>query len=302
MTIGVAKAVSPAASARLRQTVLAGLLGRGIQLSRTPAMHEAEGAAQGFNYIYRLFDADQMGAEVTVGEVLRAAELCGFAGLNVTYPYKVEILTHLDVLSPAAEAVGAVNTVVLRNGKRYGHNTDLWGFAESFRRHMAGAAAERVLLVGAGGAGAAVAHALVECGAQAIRILDKDVARARALATRIADASRDITASVVAEAAEVDIDGLDGVVNATPVGMAAVPGTPIPAALLQPRLWVADIVYFPLETEFLRRARQAGCRVLPGSGMAIFQAARAFEHFTGQKPEAERMEAAFNTFDRPATG
>lgn len=302
MTIGVAKAVSPAASARLRQTVLAGLLGRGIQLSRTPAMHEAEGAAQGFNYIYRLFDADQMGAEVTVGEVLRAAELCGFAGLNVTYPYKVEILTHLDVPSPAAEAVGAVNTVVLRNGKRYGHNTDLWGFAESFRRHMAGAAAERVLLVGAGGAGAAVAHALVECGAQAIRILDKDVARARALATRIADASRDITASVVAEAAEVDIDGLDGVVNATPVGMAAVPGTPIPAALLQPRLWVADIVYFPLETEFLRRARQAGCRVLPGSGMAIFQAARAFEHFTGQKPEAERMEAAFNTFDRPATG
>ena len=280
--------------------VLTGLLGRGIQLSRTPAMHEAEGAALGLRYVYRLFDTDRISPATTVGDIVEAAELCGFAGLNVTYPYKVAVIEHLDELSPAAEAVGAVNTIVFRDGHRRGHNTDLWGFAESFRRNMADVARENVLLVGAGGAGAAVAHALLECGVGTVHIHDQDATKAEALAGQIAARHGAARAAVSHAIQQIDFGTLDGVVNATPVGMASLPGTPVPPDLLHRGLWVADIVYFPLETELLRQARRIGCRILPGAGMAVFQAARAFEHFTGLKPDEKRMEAAFNAFDRTA--
>ena len=297
-----------AASAFSRQTgrdvaspaILTGLLGRGIQLSRTPAMHEAEGAALGLRYVYRLFDTDRISPATTVGDIVDAAELCGFAGLNVTYPYKVAVIEHLDELSPAAEAVGAVNTIVLRDGRRRGHNTDLWGFAESFRRNMADAPRENVLLVGAGGAGAAVAHALLECGVGTVHIHDQDATKAEALAGQIATRDGAARTAVSHTLKTIDFGTLDGIVNATPVGMASMPGTPVPPDLLHPGLWVADIIYFPLETELLRQARNIGCRVLPGAGMAVFQAARAFEHFTGLKPDEKRMEAAFNAFDRTA--
>ncbi len=301
MSAGGATIVKHPKAATARQPVLAGLLGRGIQLSRTPTMHEAEGAAQGLKYVYRLFDVDRMPADTTVGDVLKSAEICGFAGLNVTYPFKVAVIDHVDELSDAAGAVGAVNTVVFHNGTRRGHNTDLWGFAESFRCSMDGAARDAVALIGAGGAGAAVAHALLECGAARLLVFDQDRSKADALAQKLVARHGRERAVAMPEISAADLAGMDGIVNATPVGTAALPGIPIPVEMLHPRMWVADIVYFPLETELLCQARKIGCRVLPGSGMAIFQAARAFEHFTGLKPDEKRMEAAFNAFDRPAS-
>lgn len=282
---------------KAERAVLTGLIGRGIQLSRSPAMHEAEGAAQGLHYIYRLIDTDLTGPDAGLGEILRAAEICGFAGVNVTYPYKVEVVAHLDSLSEAARLVGAVNTVVFRDGTRVGHNTDCWGFAESFRRGMADAARERVLLIGAGGAGAAVAHALIECGARQLLVADTDRAKADRLAQAICAAHGDGRAIAFG-----DVEGAlarkpDGIVNATPVGMASMPGSPVPEELVTPAMWVADVVYFPLETELLRTARAKGCRTLAGSGMAVFQAVRAFELFTGVKADSERMEATFRSFD-----
>ena len=138
-----------------------GLVGQGIGPSRTPAMHEAEGRALGLDYRYRLLDPAAMPPPRPVlAELLDAAERAGYAGLNVTYPYKTAVMELLDDLSDAARLVGAVNTVVFRDGRRRGHNTDFWGFAESVRRGLPGAALDRVLLVGAGGAGAAIAHAL----------------------------------------------------------------------------------------------------------------------------------------------
>ena len=244
-----------------------------------------------------MFDTDRLPQGTTVPEVLHAAEICGFAGLNVTYPYKIAVIDYLDELSPAARAVGAVNTIVLRDGKRSGHNTDLWGFAESFRRNMADVERRNVLLVGAGGAGAAVAHALIECGVEVLHIFDNERDKAGALADQVCAGTGKGKAVALSGLDETGGTDLDGVVNATPVGMEFLPGMPIPEQMLQPRLWVADIIYFPLETELLRRARQAGCRVLPGSGMAIFQAARAFEHFTGLKSDMRRMEATFNAFE-----
>jgi shikimate dehydrogenase len=274
--------------------VLAGLLGRGIQQSRSPAMHESEAAAQGLRLTYRLFDTERSELARPIGEILDAAEICGFAGLNVTYPHKIEVLDSLDMLSDAARAVGAVNTVVFRNGRRSGHNTDMWGFAESFRQGMAGVARERVLLLGAGGAGVAVAHALMDCEVKRLMVADSDTRRAEALVERLE--LRHPGRAEVSQAAVALAGDLDGIVNATPVGMAKLPGTPIDADLLRPGQWVTDIIYFPLETALLAAARARGCRVLTGTGMAVFQAVRAFELFTGLKADPARMRARFDEF------
>lgn len=260
-------------------------------------MHETEGAARGLRYIYRLFDTEiTQVATPPLEQIIRATEICGYAGLNVTYPYKVEIIEHLDKLSDAAAAVGAVNTVVFRDGKRWGHNTDLWGFAESFRQNMANAKRENALLIGAGGAGAAVAHALVDCGVGTVWITDIDPDKAQALVAQVC-VTHGIDKAKIATDVEAAAALADGLVNATPVGMATLPGTPIAACLLQKDMWVADIVYFPLETELLKAARAKGCMTFPGSGMAVFQAVRAFELFTGIRADAKRMEATFNAFD-----
>jgi shikimate dehydrogenase len=275
--------------------ILVGLLGRGIQLSRTPAMHEAEGRAQGLSYVYTLLDTEMMGEIAPpLDELVAFAEHFGFTGFNVTFPYKQEIIPLLDELSGAAAILGSVNTVVLRRGRRTGHNTDMWGFKESFRRGLAGEKRAEVLLLGAGGAGAAVAQALLESGVERLLVCDVQAERAEALASRLlAGGAQKV--EVVSDLAA-SSSHADGIVNATPVGMAKLPGTPIATDMLRPECWVADIVYLPLETELLREARRRGCRTLSGEGMAVFQAVRAFELFTGLGPDVERMKAAFAAF------
>jgi len=275
------------------RTVLAGLIGAGIQASRTPALHEREGDAQGFRYLYRLIDLDTLGVDAgALPDLLAAAERMGYTGLNITFPCKQAVIGLLHELSDEARGIGAVNTVVLRDGKRIGHNTDCLGFAEGFRRNLSDAPRKRVVQLGAGGAGAAVAHALLSEGVEQLTIFEVDAARAQALADNLNAHFRGQRARVghdlpgaVAEA--------DGLVNTTPVGMAKLPGAPLPLELLHPRLWVAEIVYFPLETELLKHARSLGCRTLDGGHMAVFQAVKAFELFSGVQADAERMLAHF---------
>lgn len=274
-----------------RPDVLVGLMGRGIQLSRSPAMHEREAARLGLSCAYLLIDFDQMAlADADLDAALGAVADLGFHGVNVTYPFKQAVMPLLDQASPEAEVIGAVNTVVF-GPRRTGHNTDAWGFAESFRAQMAGAGLRRVALFGAGGAGSAIGAALTGLGAGEIALVDPDRSRARELARRLErmEAAR----IVVAEDARAAVAGADGVVNTTPVGMSKHPGTPFDPAWLQARQWVADVIYFPRETELLRRARAIGCRTLPGIGMAIGQAARAFEHFTGRRADMAAMAGHF---------
>jgi shikimate dehydrogenase len=272
-----------------RPSFLVGLVGAGIAASRTPALHEREGAEQGLRYIYKLVDLDALALDTgALPELLAAAERFGFAGLNITHPCKQAVIPLLDALSADAEAIGAVNTVVLENGRRVGHNTDWWGFAESFRRELPDVRRDRVVQLGAGGAGAAVAHALLSLGAGELAVIDTAEARARLLAEALCrrfGAGRAIASPGLAEA----MTAADGIVNATPVGMAKYPGTPVPIEMLRPDLWVAEIVYVPLETELLRAAGARGCRTMGGGGMAVFQAAGAFRLFTGHEPDAERM-------------
>tara|TARA_R100001244_G_scaffold132226_1_gene107597 strand:- start:3 stop:809 length:807 start_codon:yes stop_codon:yes gene_type:complete len=252
-------------------------------------MHEREGDAQGMRYVYRLIDLDQLKLDSSaLPDLLTAAQCMGFTGLNITFPCKQAIIPLLDELSEEARGIGAVNTVVLKDGKRIGHNTDCLGFAEGFRRGLPNVACDHVVQMGAGGAGAAVAHALLSEGVRQLSIFDVEAERAQALADNLnhhfgfgrAQVGRDLPA-VMAVA--------DGLVNTTPMGMAKLPGTPVAKALLHNRLWVAEIVYFPLETELLRDARALGCQTLNGGTMAVFQAVKAFELFCGVAPDAQRM-------------
>jgi shikimate dehydrogenase len=276
--------------------ILVGLIGAGIQLSRSPALHEREGARQGLTYIYRLIDLEVLGlGPEALPELVTAARRFAFTGLNITHPCKQAIIPLLDELSADAQELGAVNTVVFeRGGRLVGHNTDWSGFAESFKRELADVSRDRVVLFGAGGAGAAVAHALLILGAGTLSIVDVDEARATGLAADLHGrfgAERAVAAFDLARA----VDAADGIVNATPVGMGSHPGMPVARNLLRPDLWVADIVYFPIETELLRAARELGCRTMAGGGMAVFQAADAFRLFTGLEPDVECMTSHFDS-------
>jgi shikimate dehydrogenase len=281
--------------------VLAGLIGSHIQASLTPALHMREGGEQGLEYRYELFDFDEIAdGPSALTSLVSAAEERGFAGLNITHPSKQTILSALDELSEDAQALGAVNTVVFKDGRKIGHNTDWWGFAESFRRGLNDAPLNHVVQLGAGGAGAAVGYAMLKLGAASLDILDIDAGRMNALVatlTRLFPTQR-VRAVADLRAAMAEADGL---VHATTTGMAKNPGLPLPRELLSPRHWVVEIVYFPLETELLKTARAIGCRTLDGGGMAIFQAVGAFRLFTGITPDANRMARHFDSLARRPT-
>jgi shikimate dehydrogenase len=267
---------------------LLGLIGSGIQASRTPTMHEREGARRGFRTIYRLIDITPLNLTAdALPELLANCQRLGFNGLNITHPCKQAIIPLLDELSEDAAAIGAVNTVVFKDGRRIGHNTDWWGYTDGFKRGLPDADLESVLQLGSGGAGSAVAYALMKLGAQSLMIFDIDHAKATALAddlNRRFDGRVSAVDDAVAAAASAT-----GIVQCTPIGMSAHPGLPISADALRPDLWASEIIYFPLETEFLRTAKARGCRVVDGSGMAVGQAVRAFELFTGVTPDSEAM-------------
>ncbi|WP_338681137.1 shikimate dehydrogenase [Streptomyces acidiscabies] len=275
-----------------KDSYLVGLIGSGIGPSLSPALHEREADRQGLRYLYRLIDLDTLGAgPEAVGELVRAARDLGFDGLNITHPCKQVVLEHLDALSPQAEALGAVNTVVFEeDGRAVGHNTDVTGFAASFARGLPDVPLERVVQLGAGGAGAAVAHAALTLGAGLVTVVDAVPERAAALAAALnGHFGADRAAYATPDALPALLTDADGLVHATPTGMAAHPGLPLPASLLRAELWVAEVVYRPLETELLRVARALGCATLDGGGMAVFQAADAFRLFTGREPDSGRM-------------
>jgi shikimate dehydrogenase len=270
---------------------LVGLVGTGVTPSLTPRMHMAEARAHGVTYIHRPIDLTPLGISPDrIGEILDWAQRLGFDALNITHPCKQLVLPHLDRVVPLAADLGAVNTVLFTPTGRVGHNTDTTGYAEAFRTGLAGAARAAVVQVGAGGAGSAVAEALLREGVTALTIVDLSLVRAGSLVAdlrlrhpeaRIESAAAEQLPSLLATA--------DGVVNCTPTGMADRPGTPFDVALLRPELWVSDIVYRPFDTALLIAARARGCRTLDGGGMAVRQAADAFELITGLHADVERM-------------
>lgn len=277
----------------LLKPLKAGLIGAGIQASLTPAMHMREGAAQGLSYEYSLIDLNQRGATpADLPQLLREAELNGLSGLNITHPCKQLIIPFLDELSDEARDLGAVNTVVLKGGRRFGHNTDWWGFAESFRRGLPDADLSSAVQLGAGGAGVATAYAILSLGLSSLTVFDREMDRAEALATSMTTLFPDANVQAGTDLASA-MKKAAGLIHATPTGMEKYPGMPLAADMLEPRHWLAEVVYFPLETELLAEARRRGCSTLDGGGMAVFQAVGAFRLFTGREPDATRMLSHF---------
>ncbi|GAA2409218.1 shikimate dehydrogenase [Actinomadura vinacea] len=267
-----------------------GLIGAGIGASLSPALHEAEGAHHGLDLSYELIDVERPGTPAGLGRLLREAAAAGFAGVNVTHPFKQQVIAELDRLSPQAAAVGAVNTVVFDGGRGTGHNTDVFGFAESFRRGLPEAATGHVVQLGAGGAGAACAYAQLTSGTERLTVADPDPRRRDDLVRTFARSfGPGRIGGVARDGLEEALRSADGVVNASPVGMRAHPGTPLPVELLHPRLWLVDVVYMPLNTPLLEAARARGLRALGGAAMCLYQAAEAFELFTGRTPDTGRM-------------
>ncbi|NEX45417.1 shikimate dehydrogenase [Pseudotabrizicola algicola] len=283
-----------------RQTIRVGLIGSGIGQSKSPALHMVEGAAQGLDYRYELIDLTERGlSPEALPDLLAEAERQGFAGVNITHPCKQRVLPLLDALSEDAQAIGAVNTVVFARGRRMGHNTDWSGFYRSFRQSLPEAKIDHVVQLGAGGGGVAVAHAAIRLGVGHLSVCDIDAAQAERLVSSLNARAGRVVATVIPDPAEAMAQA-DGLINTTPVGMDAHPGLPLDPALIGTRHWVADIVYFPIETALLAAARAKGCAVLPGGGMAVFQAVGAFELFSGRAADSARMQAHFTTLIRNA--
>jgi len=273
--------------------LLMGLIGSGIQRSLTPRLHEEEARHHGLRLHYQLIDLDTTGARVdALPGLISAARTMGFAGLNITYPCKQAVMPLLDAVSDEARAMGAVNTVVVRDGRLIGHNTDGSGWAWAFRRALPDAALVRVVQLGAGGAGSAVAEAVLRLGADRLVVVDREPERAKVLAARLNGLHGAGRAGACTDIAKA-LEGANGLIHCTPTGMDKLPGLPLPEALLRPDLWVSEIVYFPLETALLTAARARGCATVDGGGMAVGQAVGAFKLFTGLEPDAARMDAHF---------
>ncbi|MFL9960158.1 shikimate dehydrogenase [Paraburkholderia sediminicola] len=289
------QANAQAGSQATAHSYLVGLIGSGIGGSLTPAMHEEEGSKLGLHYVYRRIDLEALKLDVAaLPDLLQAAERMGFNGLNITYPCKQAVIPLLDELSDDARALGAVNTVLFKDGKRIGHNTDWSGFARAFQRGLPDVSLERVVQLGAGGAGAAVAHAALQMGAKSLTLFDVDAARAASLADELQKRFPSSKVSGGSSLAE-SLAAANGLIHATPTGMAKLPGLPLPAELLHRDLWVADIVYFPIRTALLQAAEALGCRTLSGGGMAVYQAVDAMRIFTGLEPDAERVYTHFQS-------
>ena len=280
------------ASTSAANTLLLGLIGQSIQGSRSPQLHEEEARQLGLRCLYQLHDLPLDTGTAELDTLLTAMQTVDYAGCNITHPFKQTVLACLDSLSDDAAAIGAVNTVQLRDGKRIGHNTDWWGFAQSFQQQWPQARLDKVVQLGAGGAGAAVAHAILTLGAQRLALHDADPARASALAARLNQRFGDGRV-VVADDVAGELASADGLIQATPIGMQGHPGLPLPVEWLHPALWVADVIYFPRETALLKAAKALGCATMNGGGMVVYQAAGAFRLFSGLNPDAQRMARHF---------
>ncbi len=277
-----------------RAKILVGLIGANIQKSLSPLLHEDAFADAGIDGHYHLMDFDQLPGR-RLEELLAGACATGFAGVNVTYPCKEAVLPLLDEVSAEARQIGAVNTVTIeRNGRTVGYNTDRTGFRASFEETLGrdAVAGRPAVVVGAGGAGRAVAFALLDLGAGSILVHDRDAARATALVAELILQFGAQRCQLLSDL-HAGLGAASGVVNATPVGMLGFPGTAVPFEAIKPEHWVADVVYTPLETALVKAARLRGARVLTGGGMCVHQAAAAFRLFVGIAPDVARMHRVF---------
>ncbi len=255
------------------------VIGDPVTHSKSPLLHNAMCQALGLDYIYLCQPVKPEG----LADFLQAAKALGYAGFNATMPFKELLLPYLDELDPLAEKVGAVNTVCIKDGKLYGHNTDCPGYVAALLSADFLPRGKRILLLGAGGAAKAVAVGLADAGAAEIVVANRTREKAQAVAAlipgqgRVVFWDREVLAS---EASRCDL-----IVNATSLGMVGQGEfhdlfflSALPKGAL-----VSDLIYHPAQTRFLKTARELGYKTVNGLPLLMHQAAMALEHFTGTR-------------------
>ena len=266
-----------------------GLIGDNIAASRAPRLHAIAGRMRGVEITYDLLVPAERGAGFD--ELFDRCAAGDYHGINITYPYKERAAERVAIENPLVRAIGAVNTVLFGPSGARGFNTDHTGFIAAWRARFEPARPGVVCQVGAGGVGKAVAFGLAELGAEVVRLVDLDRARAERLATTLREAHPAIGVSVLASL-EQAASGAHGIVNCSPVGMVGHDGTPVPRGLMPGAAWAFDAVYTPVDTRFLADAAAAGLATLNGYELFFEQGADCTEIFLGGPIDRTRLRQA----------
>ena len=268
------------------KTLRLGLIGDNIARSRSPLLHRLAGQQNDVEVTYdRLVPPDR---KETFAQVFAACRAGGYRGINVTYPYKEVVARGLHVDDPMVRAIGAVNTVIFHSDGPRGHNTDYSGFTAAYTRVRDHAETGPVLMIGTGGVGRAVAFGLIALGTTDLRLVDRDPAKAEALAADLRRAAPDLTVTVGTDAVATAA-GAAGLINCTPVGMVGHDGTPLPADAMAGAAWAFDAVYTPADTQFLTDAAAKGLQVISGWELFFYQGVHAWAFFAGLPLDEDRL-------------
>lgn len=265
-----------------------GLIGDNIAASRAPDLHHAAAKLCGIDVHYERLVPRDLG--LALDAVVDRAQRDGLRGLNITYPYKEQILSRVTIEDAAVRAIGACNTVLFGRPDE-GLNTDYSGFIAAFHNRFGETPPGVVAVAGCGGAGKAVGFALATLGATRIRLFDADEAKARGLALALTDFRNEVDAVAATSLAEA-CEGAAGLINCTPVGMVGYGGNAFAGIPLQGRSWIFDAVYTPLETPFLTEGAAVGVERLSGYELFLYQGIHAFKLFTGHDVDAGALRRA----------
>ena len=271
------------------EKVRLGLIGDNIAASRAPRLHEAAGRLRGVEITYDLLVPAEQGAGFD--EIFDRCVAGGYHGINITHPYKERAAQRVHIESPVGRAIGAVNTILFEPAGPRGFNTDHSGFIAAWRARFEPARPGIVCQVGAGGVGRAVAFGLEELGAESLRLVDLDRARAERLAAALRGARPGFEVAAV-ESLEEAMRGANGIVNCSPVGMVGHDGTPVPRGLMEGAAWAFDAVYTPVATRFLADAQATGLEVLSGYELFFEQGMDCTEIFLGGPVDRTRLRQA----------
>ncbi len=270
------------------ETKFCGIMGNPVEHSLSPAIHNAAFRRLALNYVYLAWRVE------SIGDAIRGLRALGnFRGASVTIPHKVSAVPFLDEIEPTARQIGAINTIVLEQGRLVGFNTDATGALRALREGGATLAGQRIVMMGSGGSARAIAFALAaESKAEVLMLLGVDDKERVALA-------RDLRAKTSVTVEEYPLDeralgrtvpDAQVLIHCTPVGMSPrADATCVPAALLHPGLTVMDVVYNPRETKLLKEAKRSGCKTISGIEMFLNQAVAQFELWTNQPAPVEVM-------------
>lgn len=276
----------------MKEAIQLGLLGNGIGRSRVKDLHEMLGQLYNLDVRYNLMDLALKAGPVSIRGELERCMKEGYRGVNVTHPYKRDAYNAVNVVESFPEGLTSVNTVMFKDKGMIADNTDYSGFMAAFLNHFgSGFKPGKVLMLGAGGVGLAMAFGLERLGVSEMVIGDLELPLAQNLVTLLK--KKDISARVAGDSLVEEMKQADGLINGTPIGMFQYPGNPFPFEGFGGQKWAFDAVYTPVDTVFLQKCRETEIQVLSGFRLFLYQGLNAFAHFTGVEPDGKKAEEEF---------